>query len=120
MPVFDELLLIVMFSSLLLGALLAYVLHKKPRLSIFVGFTFANLACLAGLVLGPTILLSKHSLDEILPWSVFGTSLQLSLDPLAAFFITVISVLSLPVSVFSYGYATAYIGKQNVGVLGLF
>lgn len=120
MPVFDELLLIVMFSSLLLGALLAYVLHKKPRLSIFVGFTFANLACLAGLILGPAILLSKHSLDEILPWSVFGTSLQLSLDPLAAFFITVISVLSLPVSVFSYGYASAYIGKQNVGVLGLF
>ena len=120
MPVFAELLLIVMLTSLLLGALLSYVLHKKPRISIFVGFTFANLACLAGLVLGPTILLSKHSLDVILPWSVFGTSLQLSLDPLAAFFITVISVLSLPVSVFSYGYASAYIGQQNVGVLGLF
>lgn len=120
MLVLDELLFIFMLGSLLLGALLSYVLQKKPRLSILVGFTFANLACLAGLILGPTLLLSKRSLDIILPWSVFGTSLQFSLDPLAAFFITVISVLSLPVSVFSYSFASVYIGKQNVGVLGLF
>lgn len=120
MPVLDELLFIVMLGSLLLGALLSFVLQKRPRLSILAGFTFANLACLSGLILGPTLLLTKRSLDIILPWSVFGTSLQFSLDPLAAFFITVISVLSLPVSVFSYGYASVYIGKQNVGVLGLF
>ena len=120
MPVLDELLFIVMLGLLLFGALLSYVLQKKPRLSILVGFTFANLACLSGLILGPTLLLSQRSLDIILPWSVFGTSLQFSLDPLAAFFITVISVLSLPASAFSYSYAIGYIGKQNVGVLGLF
>lgn len=120
MPVFDQLLFLFMLGALLFGALLSYILHKHPRLSILVGFTFANLACLSGLVLGPTLLLSKRSLEIILPWSVFGTNLQFSLDPLAAFFITVISILSLSVSIFSYGYARTYIGKQNVGVLGLF
>ena len=120
MAVLDQLLFIVMLGVLLLGALLSFVLQRKPRLCILVGFTFANLACLFGLILGPTLLLSKRSLEIILPWTVFGTSLQFSVDPLAAFFITVISVLSLPVSVFSYGYVRAYIGKQNVGVLGLF
>jgi len=120
MPVFDELLFVFMLGSLLLGALLSIVLQNKPRLSILVGFTFANMASLSGLFLGPTLLLSKRSLDVILPWTVFGVNLQFSLDPLAAFFVTVISVLSLSVSIFSYGYARAYIGKQNVGVLGLF
>ena len=120
MLVFGELLFIVMLGSLFLGALLSFVLQKKPRISILVGYTFANIACLSGLILGPALLLSKHSLDIIFPWSVFGVSLQFSLDPLVAFFITVISVLSLPVSVFSYDYVSAYIGKQNVGILGLF
>jgi len=120
MPVLDELLFIVMLGLLLLGALLSYVLQKKPRLSILVGFTFANLASLCGLILGPALLLSRRSLDIILPWSVFGTSLQFRLDPLAAFFITVISIFSLAVSVYSYSYVSGYIGKHNVGVLGLF
>lgn len=120
MSVFNELLFILMLGLLLLGALLSYVLQNRPRLSILVGFTFANIASVSGLILGPTLLLSKHSLDVSLPWSVFGTNLQFSIDPLAAFFITIISVLSLSVSIFSYGYASAYIGKHNVGVLGLF
>lgn len=120
MQVFNELLFIVMLGSLLIGGLLSLILQKQPRLSILVGFTFANLASLSGLILGPTLLLTQRSLDISLPWSVIGTNLQFSLDPLAAFFITVISVLSLSVSIFSYGYVTTYIGKQNVGVLGLF
>ena len=119
MPVFTELLFIAMLGSLVLGALLSVVLQKKQRLSILVGFTLANLASLSGLILGPMLLLTKRSLEIILPWQVLGINLQFSLDPLAAFFITVISVLSLSVSIFSYGYVSTYIGKQNVGFLGL-
>jgi hydrogenase-4 component B len=111
MQVFDKLLFICMFGSLLLGGLLSFVLQKRQRICILLGYTFANMSCLSGQMLGPTLLLSKRSLELILPWSVFGTTLQFSLDPLAAFFITVISVLSFSVSVFSYGYAKAYIGR---------
>lgn len=120
MPVLDKLLFSFMLGSLLLGAILSYVLQYKPRLSILVGFTFANMASLSGLILGPTLLLFNRSLDVSLPWSVLGTNLQFRIDPLAAFFITIISTLSLAVSIYSYGYASAYIGKHNVGVLGLF
>ncbi|MDO0823379.1 hydrogenase 4 subunit B [Desulfosporosinus nitroreducens] len=120
MPVSDELLFVFMLGSLLLGAILSYVLQKKPHISILMGYSFASLASLSGIILGPTLLLSERSLEIILPWSIFGTALQFSVDPLTAFFITVISVLGLSASIFSYGYARAYIGKQNVGVLGLF
>ncbi|MHB8125156.1 MAG: hydrogenase 4 subunit B [Desulfitobacteriaceae bacterium] len=120
MSAFNELIFLLMLGLLLVGALLSFVLQNKPRLCILVGFTIANMASLFGLILGPILLLSKHSLVVNLPWSVFGANLQFNIDPLAAFFITIISVISLSVSIFSYGYATAYIGKHNVGILGLF
>jgi Formate hydrogenlyase subunit 3/Multisubunit Na+/H+ antiporter, MnhD subunit len=120
MPVFDKLLFMLMFGSLLLGAIFSYSLQYKPRVSILVGFTFANLASLSGIILGPLLLLTKHSLDVNLPWSFFGINLHFGIDPLAAFFITIISTLSLAVSVYSYGYVNAYVGKHNVGVLGSF
>ena len=120
MPLLDELLFVFMLAFLLFGAFLTFILQKKPSLSILAGLTFANLASLCGLILGPTLLFYGRSLDVYLPWSVLGIDLQFDLDPLGAFFITVISVLSLSVSIFSYSYSRAYIGKHNVGVLGLF
>jgi len=120
MSVFYEELFLLMVGLLLLGALLSFVLQNKPKLSILMGFSFANLASLCGLILGPMLLLSEHSLELSLPWSVFGTNLRFSIYSLAAFFITIISVLSLSVSIYSYGNVTAYIGKHNVGALGLF
>lgn len=120
MPVSDELLFVYMVGSLLLGAILSYALQAKPRLSIAVGFTLANMASLFGIILGPSLLLAKRSLEVNLPWSLFGINLQFAIDPLAAFFITIISTLSLAVSVYSYGYVSAYVGKHNVGVLGAF
>lgn len=116
----DQLLFIVMFGSLLVGAILSFTLQSKPRLSIAVGYTFANLAGLSGVILGPLLLLTKRSLEVSLPWSLFGIHFQFWLDPLAAFFITVISTLTLSVSVYSYGYVGTYAGKHNVGVLGFF
>jgi hydrogenase-4 component B len=120
MLVLNELLFILMTGLLLVGALLSFVLQNKPRLSILAGFSFANIAGLVGLILGSTLLFTKHTLAVNLPWSIFGTNLQFSIDPLAAFFIVIISVISLSVSIFSYSYTTTYIGKHNVGILGLF
>lgn len=120
MPFIERSLFIFMFGSLILGSLLSYALQSKPRLSIVAGFTFANMASLSGVILGPLLLLTKYSLEVNLPWSLFGINLQFGIDPLAAFFITIISTLSLAVSVYSYGYTCSYIGKHNVGILGMF
>lgn len=105
---------------LLMGGLLSFVTPKKPRLSIALGFTFANGASLAGLVSGLIVLLTR------VPWelnlkagSYPGLNFSLTVDALAAFFIVVISLVCLSVSIFSYGYVREYVGKHNIGVLGL-
>ena len=45
---------------------------------------------------------------------------SVQLDPLAAFFTLVISLLGLAISIYSYGYVTQYFGVKNVGSLAGF
>lgn len=112
-------LFLLVVGLLLSGGLLSFLTQSKPKLSVALGFTFANLAALAGTVLGLTVLIGGTSVNMTLPWSILGQALTFSIGPLSAFFFTVISILCLAVSVFSYGYAAEYIGKHHVGILGL-
>ncbi|MHB1653215.1 MAG: hydrogenase 4 subunit B [Desulfitobacteriaceae bacterium] len=105
---------------LITGGLLSFITQSKPRLSILLGLTLANLASLSGLALSLTVLLTRVSFTlNLVAKSLFGIDFIISVDPLSAFFIMVISVVGLAVSLFSYGYVAQYIGKHNVGVLGL-
>jgi len=112
-------LFIVVVGLLLTGGLLSFFTQSKPKLSVALGFTFANLAAVSGILLGLWVLIVGTPVDLTLPWAIVGQALMFSIGPLSAFFLTVISLLCLAVSVFSYGYAAEYIGKNNVGILGL-
>lgn len=103
---------------LVLGSLLSLLTLRKPRLSIITAHTCAGLACLGGILLGLISLSAGFTFAFTLPWSVFHMAQQFTIGPLEAFFILVISVLGLAVSVFSYGYTKHYIGKYNLGTLG--
>lgn len=103
----------------LIGGLLSLFLQKKPKLSIFLAYLLASLASTAGILLGLLVLISGQSLNIVLPWTVINTKIIFTAGPLAAFFITLISLICLAVSIYSFSYTTEYIGKHNVGVLGL-
>lgn len=112
---------ILLFSMglLILGGLLSFVLHKRPQLSIAVGFGSSVPAVLGTLAVSLAGLLSGGSFSLSLPWMVLGNPLMFVISPLSAFFMAVISLTVLAVSVFSWGYVTEYIQRHNVGVLGL-
>jgi len=103
----------------LLGGLLSLVTHRNPKTSIFWGFTCSGIAALAGLVLGLIVLFTGLPVHFDLPWSVFNIPLGFTAGPLSAFFLAVISIVNLAVSVFSFGYVKEYVGKHNIGLLGL-
>lgn len=104
---------------LLFGGLLSYIFHQKPKISIWIGFVSACTAGLSTLAVGLRVLILGQPLCVPVPWSVVGVKWAFVVDPLSAFFLLVISVTVLAVSVFSIGYVTEYIGKHDVGVLGL-
>lgn len=103
----------------LLGGLLSLFTHRNPKTSIILGFTCAGITALTGLVLGLLVLFTGSPVHFALPWSVFNVPLGFTAGPLSAFFLAVICVLYLAVSVYSYGYAKEYVGKHNIGLLGL-
>ncbi|MHB1418900.1 MAG: hydrogenase 4 subunit B [Bacillota bacterium] len=120
MAFYQSFFFLLMTGLLLAGGLLSFITQKKPRLSIILAFSLASGASLSGLALGLSILLTGAPLHLGLGSSAYpGLDFSLAIDPLAAFFILVIAVVSLAVSIYSFAYATEYINKHNVGVLGL-
>ena len=55
-------------------------------------------------------------------WPSLVPYLQLTvkLDPLGAFFVLIVSLLGLALSVYSFGYVRGFYGRKNVGVLAAF
>jgi hydrogenase-4 component B len=80
----------------------------------------AVLAGLAGTLFSLNVLFTGK--PWILEWAgalPFG-ALRFVVDPLAAFFLLVISALSFAASIFAIGYTREYCGKKNLALLGFF
>ncbi len=104
------------------AAAVALLFQKKERLataSTFglgaIGATAGLLAAIARLVFG-----DDRSSIRILPSGVPFIDFTIRLDALGAFFLLIISVLALSLSIYSLGYVRTYFGRKNVGILGAF
>lgn len=100
------------------GGLLCLFLKQKEELSNTIAYLCSALAALSGGILALKILLTGKTLTLLLPRVVPFTDLTLRIDSLAAFFIFVISIVTLAVSVYAMGYGREYYGKNNIGYLG--
>jgi hydrogenase-4 component B len=100
------------------GAAVSFALTRFPKPASLAGFSGACAGGLAG------CLASLAGLSQGTPpaFTLLPTAMPLvrflvQLDPLAAFFTLVISLLGLAISIYSYGYVTQYFGVKNVGSL---
>ena len=114
-------LLQVCLGSYVVGAAASFALTRFPRAASMTGFSGAQFGGLAGLLASLTSLTQGASPA----WTVFPDATPLvrfsvHLDPLAAFFTLVISLLGVAISIYSYGYVTHYSGVKNVGNLAGF
>lgn len=102
------------------GALIGLAFLKSSRITGVwknVSFASALLASLAGCLFSLSILLTGTTfhleLANGLPFGAFA----FHVDQLSAFFLGVITLLSLSVSVYSFGYTTEFVGRRNVHLL---
>jgi hypothetical protein len=114
-------LLQVCLGSYVVGAAVSFALTRFPRAASLTGFAGAQIGGLAGLLASLTSLTQGASPA----WTVFPAATPLvrfsvHLDPLAAFFTLVISLVGVAISIYSYGYVTHYYGVKNVGSLAGF
>lgn len=101
----------------LLGAVVSLGLSRYPKASSLLSNAFTLMGSLCGLLLSFHILGYGESLaikgPKLIPWVEFS----FFVDGLAAFFVLVVSILSLAFSLYSLGYNQGYYGK-SVGFLG--
>lgn len=100
----------------LLGALGAAVLNSSPRAARIVSFTCAALAGLAGMACAVDVLLNGGFILTLFD-SRFGT-FSFAVDGLSAFFLLMVSLISLVVAVYSIGYAREYENRYSLGLMG--
>src|ERR1041384_6935157 len=107
-----------------LGALGSLLAANREKLANAFGFTCASLGGLLGVLCALFALTSGYALQaesfEIWPSLVPYLQLHVRLDPLAAFFVLIVSILALALSVYSVGYVRAFYGRKSVGVLAGF
>lgn len=111
------------------GAIAAILWRSRPRVSSYAAHMLAATGALLGIVSSALVLLGQtsfeisipllHALTNLAPSAQLFESLSLQVDALSAFFVLVISLLVLPVSIYSLGYLREYEDKKSVALLGI-
>ena len=104
----------------ILGGFFSLFFQNKPKVACRLSNIFAAVASLLALSFS-IVKLSLHT-NETLNFSfnsnIQNMALSFRIDNLSAFFVLIISFLSLVVSIYSLGYLEKYYNKRNLGFFG--
>jgi hydrogenase-4 component B len=102
-----------------LGSLAAL---RRERLTNLLGFGSATVASICGIGAALLALTVETGAGagafELWPSLIPSVRVAVKLDPLSAFFVLIVSVLALALSVYSFGYVRGFYGRKSVGALG--
>lgn len=110
----------IVLGLFVVGAIGALLFQKSSRLSHLWGHGFAVLGSFAGVLFSAAILLSEKTVSVILPTALPLLTIRIHIDPLAAFFMLIVSVIAFFSSVYGLGYMGHYYEKYNLGTFGFF
>ncbi|HTL18625.1 MAG TPA: proton-conducting transporter membrane subunit, partial [Patescibacteria group bacterium] len=100
------------------------LLYRKEKLANLVGFGGAALGGLCGVFGAALFLLTaqlgQSSAFELWPSLVPYLLLSIKIDALAAFFLLILSLLAVALSIYSLGYVKSFYGRKSVSVLAAF
>jgi hydrogenase-4 component B len=104
---------------LFLAGSLAPLLFKEGRRAVLASFGPVIAGSLTAILLGASVALSGSTFDFSLPYGPMEQlSLQFHIDGIAAFFMLLIGLVTLAVSIYSIGYSGEYFGKRSTRALG--
>ena len=100
------------------GLLLPLCVRNKPFLQNGIAHGSACLAGGAGTLLGLTGLLASDPWTASFQSSIPFLTFAIRIDPLAAFFVLMISLVGLAASIYALGYVRKFFGRVSIGALG--
>src|SRR5882672_2437550 len=118
------LLLKLAFWAYALGVIGSLISLRREKVATLIGFASATIAGACGIGAGLIRLTSGRLRGEqgfeLWPSLIPYLKLTVKLDPLGAFFVLIVSLLAVAISIYSFGYMRAYYGRKNVAVLAAF
>ncbi|MDO8558768.1 MAG: hydrogenase 4 subunit B [bacterium] len=109
-----------LFISLGVGAVGSLIFRNNDRLSNWWGNLSAIAGSIFGIISSLSIITSGNIFSYNIPTSFPLLSVSLKVDALSAFFIFVISLISLFASIYAIGYVKHFYKKYNIGSLEFF
>ena len=113
-----EISLLVGLTGYSLGILLPLLAHRRPALQNWVAHGAAFWGAIGGVGLGAVGLTAEVPYHASFPSSLPLLNYAIRLDPLAAFFVLLISLCGATVSIYALGYVRELYGRYSIGALG--
>ena len=105
------------------GALGGLALFRADRFASLCTFGTGAIAALCGLLAAALSLATGAATANppivLVPPPIPYVPFSVTLDPLGAFFVLIVSLLALAISIYSLGYARGFFARKNVAALGL-
>jgi len=102
----------------LAGAFGSLVSAKNKNLSNSIAYSAAAIASVFGAAAALNVIISHNPIIFSLPQFVPYLEIKFLVDDLAAYFILIISTVTLAASIYAIDYAKEYFEKYNIGILG--
>jgi len=117
-------LLQIAFAAYAVGALGALVFVRLEKIANVFAFGCACIGGLCGFISSLTSLITGtaalNASFQLFPSLIPYVQFSVRLDPLSLFFVLIVSLIGLALSLYSLGYARGFYGRKSVGVLGAF
>jgi len=111
----------VLLSIFFIGAISSLIYQKNDSIANFLSSFFSIIGSLCGLFFSVSMIIYGKNLSFIInyPYSSFF-KISFHIDLLSAFFIFIISLISLFCSIYGVGYLKHFYKKYSIGVFGFF
>ncbi len=110
----------IMMLFFVLGAFGSLLFKKREELANLWGSSFSALGSLMGIVLSVAVLFLDQTFSYSLPSTIPLLTFSFTVDQLSAFFILIISTISLVASIYGIGYIKHYYKKYSISALIFF
>lgn len=106
--------------SLTVGALLPLLFRERKRATAFASFVPSITGAILTIVLSASIAITHSDMTLSFPFlgPLPSLAMQFHVDGMSSFFMFIVGVVTLAVSIYSIGYSTEFFGKRSIRALG--
>jgi hydrogenase-4 component B len=112
--------IVIAVCLLFLSGFVSLISGGSPRRATLIGVTGTVTGCIAGLIPCINVLSGGHDLFLRFNWGMPYGSFYMALDPLSAFFLIPVFIISALASIYGSQYITAWYGKKSIGTSWFF